>query len=35
MMEKFVDYLILLSGVAMWFLIAYALYETSGTGVLK
>jgi hypothetical protein len=34
-MEKFVDYLILLSGVAMWFLIAYALYETAGTGVIK
>jgi len=25
----------ILSGVAMWFLIAYALYETAGTGVFK
>ena len=34
-MERLTFYLTLLSGVAMWFLIAYALYETAGTGVIK
>jgi hypothetical protein len=34
-MERLTFYLTLFSGVAMWFLIAYALYETAGTGVIK
>jgi hypothetical protein len=34
-MERFVEFVVILSGVAMWFLIAYALYETAGTGVFK
>jgi len=34
-MERFVEFVVILSGVAMWFLIAYALYETAGTGVIK
>jgi hypothetical protein len=34
MYDKFMWYLMASSGLGMWVLIAYALYETSGTGVI-
>jgi len=34
-MERLVRWAMIFSGVVMWFLIAYALYETAGTGVIK
>jgi hypothetical protein len=34
-MERLVQWAMIFSGLAMWFLIAYALYETAGTGVFK